>query len=339
MTAAPTVLLLTDDLMGSDAHAAPGHPERPERAGPSPMASSQRRRGGGREAGAPASSRRPPTTSSSASTRPGILSSLDAAASRGGGWIDADTYLAPGLDAGVPPGRRRHARPPRGPPPGERPRSPSPWCGRRATTPSRSRRMASACSTTWPSPWPALRAEGLAQRIAIVDWDVHHGDGTQAIFDADAGPLLRLDPPVAASTRGRAARRSGARAPPSAPSTTSPCRRGAATAPSSRPGRCQLLPAVEAFAPEAILVSAGYDAHRDDPLAELEVTAEGYEAVAAALGELAARLGLRGVAAHAGGRLRPGRAARAAPPPRFVACSGAWPGEREAILASIQNSD
>ena len=37
----------------------------------------------------------------------------------------------------------------------------------------------------------------------------------------------------------------------------------------------QLLPAVEAFAPEAILVSAGYDAHRRDPLAKLEVTEAG----------------------------------------------------------------
>ena len=58
----------------------------------------------------------------------------------------------------------------------------------------------------------------------------------------------------------------------------------------------QLLPAIEAFAPEAIVVSAGYDAHAADPLAELEVTEAGYDAVARALGETAARLGIAGVA-------------------------------------------
>jgi acetoin utilization deacetylase AcuC-like enzyme len=57
-----------------------------------------------------------------------------------------------------------------------------------------------------------------------------------------------------------------------------------------------ILPGVEAFAPDAILVSAGYDAHRDDPLAGLLVTENGYAAVARAIGELARQRGLRGVA-------------------------------------------
>ena len=50
-----------------------------------------------------------------------------------------------------------------------------------------------------------------------------------------------------------------------------------------------------AFAPEAILVSAGYDAHQRDPLGNLRVTEAGYQAVATGLGELAGRLGLGGV--------------------------------------------
>src|SRR5918992_955038 len=60
--------------------------------------------------------------------------------------------------------------------------------------------------------------------------------------------------------------------------------------------RDELLPAIEAFGPDAILVSAGYDAHADDPLAELEVSQAGFEAVGRALGAAAARLGLPGVA-------------------------------------------
>jgi acetoin utilization deacetylase AcuC-like enzyme len=57
-----------------------------------------------------------------------------------------------------------------------------------------------------------------------------------------------------------------------------------------------ILPAAEAFRPDALLVSAGYDAHRDDPLAALEVTEAGFGEVARAVGEMAARLGIAGVA-------------------------------------------
>ncbi|MEO8511651.1 MAG: histone deacetylase family protein, partial [Chloroflexota bacterium] len=58
----------------------------------------------------------------------------------------------------------------------------------------------------------------------------------------------------------------------------------------------RLLPAIDAFRPEAILVSAGYDAHRDDPLAMLEVTEDGYRALAESIGRLTARIGLPGIA-------------------------------------------
>ena len=58
----------------------------------------------------------------------------------------------------------------------------------------------------------------------------------------------------------------------------------------------RLLPAVEEFGPQAILVSAGYDAHALDPLAWLEVTEAGYRDVAEAVGALARRAGLEGVA-------------------------------------------
>ena len=56
-----------------------------------------------------------------------------------------------------------------------------------------------------------------------------------------------------------------------------------------------ILPAVVAFAPQAILVSAGFDAHRDDPLADLRVTADGFGTVADAIGAVAARLHISGV--------------------------------------------
>jgi acetoin utilization deacetylase AcuC-like enzyme len=60
--------------------------------------------------------------------------------------------------------------------------------------------------------------------------------------------------------------------------------------------RDELLPAVAAFAPDAVLISAGYDAHADDPMANLRVTADGYRHLGAAVGALARSLGLAGVA-------------------------------------------
>ena len=82
----------------------------------------------------------------------------------------------------------------------------------------------------------ALRAAGLAQRIAILDWDVHHGDGTQAIFDADPDLLLRLDPPVAALPRDGRGRRAGKRSRRSARKHNVPLSPGVATRRSRRPG-------------------------------------------------------------------------------------------------------
>ena len=141
----------------------------------------------------------------------------------------------------------------------------------------------------------ALRTDGSARRIAIVDWDVHHGDGTQEIFDAD--PDLCY-----ASTHQW----------PFYPGTGQIADRGVGDAVGTKLNRPldpgsgdaafvaawveELLPAIEAFRPEAILVSAGYDAHRSDPLAHLSVTEDGYAAVARELGALCRRLRLPGVA-------------------------------------------
>jgi acetoin utilization deacetylase AcuC-like enzyme len=223
-----------------------------------------------------------------------FVSSLDAAASRGGGWIDADTYLSPGsmqvsrLAAGAT------------------------LAAARAAT---RRDAAVAFAVVRPPGHHAfeeqthgfcllnnvaiavagLRAEGLAQRIAIVDWDVHHGDGTQAIFDADADLCYASthQSPFYPGTGSATERGSG---PAIGTMHNVPLPAGSGDRAFIEAWTVQLLPAIEAFAPEAIVVSAGYDAHRDDPLAMLEVTEVGYRAVAAALGQIATRLGLRGVA-------------------------------------------
>ena len=112
----------------------------------------------------------------------------------------------------------------------------------------------------------ALDAHGL-ERVLILDWDVHHGNGTNDIFHADRDVLFVSHPPVAAvpghRRRGRLrlGRRRGLHGQPARAA------RARAT-----PSSCSLVehvvvPVARAYAPQLVLVSAGFDAHRDDPLA------------------------------------------------------------------------
>lgn len=283
-----TVLLLTDPH--TDAHAAHGHPERPERR--------EAVAAGVRDVAGERLVEEPVVPASDEEVRrihaPAYLDQLAALDARGGGWLDADTYVAPDsapcarLAAGatiaaaraVATGRARVAfavvRPP----------------GHHASATTGSgfcllNNVALAAA--------ALRAEGLARRIAIVDWDVHHGDGTQAIFDTDPDLLYTSthQSPLYPGTGSREERGSG-----DAVGTKHnvPLLPGTGDEGFVAAWLDELLPAIESFAPEAILVSAGYDAHRSDPLAHLEVTEAGYERVAQALGATARRLGLSGVA-------------------------------------------
>ena len=138
----------------------------------------------------------------------------------------------------------------------------------------------------------ALRARAVhnLNRIAVVDFDVHHGNGTQAAFEADSGLFY-------ASTHQS----------PLYPGTGSASETGVGNIVNAplRPmaGSSQfraaiserVLPALDAFRPEFVLVSAGFDAHRSDPLAQLQLDGEDYAWVTERLVEIADR--------HAGGRL------------------------------------
>ena len=221
---------------------------------------------------------------------PGYLALLTDAEVRGGGWLDPDTYLVPGSVAAARLAVGATLRAARAATSGEAEiafavmRPP----GHHA---DRGRGRGFCLLNNVAVAVAGLRADGQIRRLAIVDWDVHHGDGTQAIFDGD--PDL-----IYASTHQY----------PFYPGTGAATDRGGGVAHNVelRAGdgdeafvaawREQLLPAIETFVPDAILVSAGYDAHAADPLAELEVTEAGYEAVAHALGAAAARLGIAGVA-------------------------------------------
>lgn len=127
----------------------------------------------------------------------------------------------------------------------------------------------------------ALAVHGLA-RVAIVDFDVHHGNGTEDIFrndprvmlcstfqhpfyphkGADSGNEHIINVPLAAGSDGSVFR--------------------------AAVDRCW-LPALERFQPQLVLVSAGFDAHRDDDMAQLQWTRDDYVWITRTIKTLAAR--------------------------------------------------
>ena len=122
----------------------------------------------------------------------------------------------------------------------------------------------------------ALADEG--ERVAIVDWDVHHGNGTQSIFWNDRRVLFAsLHQWPAYPGTGRAAETGGPGAPGLNVNVPLPPR---ATGDVALAAIDEVVaPAVERFAPTWVLVSAGFDAHRDDPLADLAWSAGDYAAL------------------------------------------------------------
>jgi len=199
---------------------------------------------------------------------------LDRAASSGGGFLDPDTYITPlsmlaartaagavveGLNR-VLDGKVNHAlavvRPP----------------GHHA---EHAQAMGFCLLNNVAIGLIAARAKGI-RRIAVLDFDVHHGNGTQHSFEKDPEVFY-------ASTHQY----------PFYPGTGSAGERGAhdnvLNVPLARGSgdpvflgawEKKIGPALAAFRPELLVVSAGFDAHRDDPLAGLEVTTEGYRELA-----------------------------------------------------------
>jgi acetoin utilization deacetylase AcuC-like enzyme len=111
-------------------------------------------------------------------------------------------------------------------------------------------------------------------RLAIVDFDVHHGNGTEAIFlDDDSILFVSLHQwPFWPGTGG-----------PDDQRTTTlnvPMRSGSGDAEYVRVFERVVEPAVARFEPQLVLVSAGFDAHVDDPLADMRLTEDGYRELA-----------------------------------------------------------
>ena len=127
----------------------------------------------------------------------------------------------------------------------------------------------------------AREAHGL-ERVAVVDFDVHHGNGTQAMFERDPGLFFASTHqyPLYPGTGARGERGVGnivnAPLPPNAGSTEF-------RAAMER----EVLPALIAFKPDFLLISAGFDAHRADPLASLNLEDADYRWASERLVEIA----------------------------------------------------
>lgn len=124
-----------------------------------------------------------------------------------------------------------------------------------------------------------------AERIAIMDFDVHHGNGTQDVFWSDASVMY-------ASTHQM----------PLYPGTGSvgecgehdtivnaPLRSGDAGEAFRAAMEARILPRIEAFAPDLIIISAGFDAHRRDPLGGLSLVEDDFSWATAKLMDIASR--------------------------------------------------
>ncbi len=136
----------------------------------------------------------------------------------------------------------------------------------------------------------AAARTALGERVLIVDWDVHHGNGTQDIFWDDPAVLYvsTHQHPLYPGT-GRPDEVGGAAAPgltlncPLPPGATGDVVRAALDE--------EARQSIEEFEPDWVLVSCGFDAHRDDPLSDLELSSGDFAELARIVREFASRPG------------------------------------------------
>ncbi len=127
----------------------------------------------------------------------------------------------------------------------------------------------------------ARAAHGL-KRVAIVDFDVHHGNGTQAMFENDADTLFASSHQFPHYPGTGAANETGV-----GNIFNAPLAAGAGSAEFRDAMERTILPAVRAFKPEFVFVSAGFDAHARDPLASLRFEDRDFEWATVKLKEVA----------------------------------------------------
>ena len=130
------------------------------------------------------------------------------------------------------------------------------------------------------------RAAGV-ERVAVLDWDAHHGNGTQAIFWDDPAVLyVSLHQyPFYPGTGSRAERGGGAG---DGTTVNIPLAAGTSERGFKDAFEYEALPALRNFDPDLLIVSAGFDAHRDDPLCNLGLSSAAFGDLTRAVREIGA---------------------------------------------------
>ena len=137
------------------------------------------------------------------------------------------------------------------------------------------------------------RRHGL-EKILVLDWDVHHGNGTQHTFEEDPTVLYAslhqypFYPGTGAASEEGTGRGKGA-------TVNCPMPAGARDPLYEEAFRTRILPVIDAFGPDAVVLSAGFDAHAEDPLASVELSTGCYRWMSERILEAADR--------HADGRV------------------------------------
>ena len=132
------------------------------------------------------------------------------------------------------------------------------------------------------------------ERVAILDWDVHHGNGTQEIFWTDPSVLYisthqyPLWPGTGASNEVGEDAGKGF-------TLNCPMRPGSGEKEILEAFNTLIMPALHKFRPELLIISAGFDAHKDDPLANINLTEESFAKMTELASEIASK--------YSGGRI------------------------------------
>ncbi|MGI8414414.1 MAG: histone deacetylase family protein [Solirubrobacteraceae bacterium] len=136
----------------------------------------------------------------------------------------------------------------------------------------------------------AIDAHGL-ERVLILDWDVHHGNGTNNTFHA-SDQVLFVSIHQSPLYPGTGAATDVGSGPGRGFTVNLPVPAGSDDAVYASLVDHVVVPLALTFAPQLVLISAGYDAHRDDPLAACRVTEAGFSAMAGSMRRVGGELGV-----------------------------------------------
>ena len=134
------------------------------------------------------------------------------------------------------------------------------------------------------------RKQHGAERVAAIDFDVHHGNGTQDIFWSDKNLLFASTHQMPLFPGTGALSETGV-----GNIWNAPLRPGDGGGTFKEAFESRILPAMRNFAPDVVFISAGFDAHQDDPLANLRLLEPDFSWATSKIAELAHK--------HADGRL------------------------------------